>query len=224
MAGLPTNTKPDCGAPAPVADRRCRAEGAVRRLPTWPSCRDQEWTRRPGAVPPMRMIASWSRSPRIDRIQVCGAIERASGGLPSDHHADIHKLCSPQGLWISRPVDISTIGFADRLRFPRFPSKLEKRGNAHLRPHTHRPHSQPAKLISMGITHATPLLAPKAHGVAPLDTKSPIQVRGLKAHGSNATSPKPGCRPARPSTASTSRPSRWSARPKSWRLPPAMRG
>ena len=39
-----------------------------------------------------------------------------------------------------------TIGGADRLRFPRFPSKLEKRGNACLRPHTHRPR-QPGELI-----------------------------------------------------------------------------
>src|SRR6201993_3163774 len=44
------------------------------------------------------------------------------------------------------------------------------------------------------------------------------------AAASNATSPKPGCRLARPSTLSTSTPSRWSARPKSWRSPPAMRG
>jgi len=35
-----------------------------------------------------------------------------------------------------------TIGFADRLRFPRFPSQLGKRGNTPLRPHTHRHHSQ----------------------------------------------------------------------------------
>jgi hypothetical protein len=41
-----------------------------------------------------------------------------------------------------RPVDMWTIGVADRLRFPRFPSKLGKRGNARLRPHTHRRHSQ----------------------------------------------------------------------------------
>ena len=34
----------------------------------------------------------------------------------------------------ARPVD----HLHDRLRFPRFPSKLEKRGNAHLRPHIHR--------------------------------------------------------------------------------------
>jgi len=39
-------------------------------------------------------------------------------------------------------MDMWTIGFADRLRFPRFPSKLGRRGNARLRPHTHRRHSQ----------------------------------------------------------------------------------
>jgi putative transposase len=36
------------------------------------------------------------------------------------------------------PVDMWTIGVADRLRFPRFPSKLGGRGNARLRPHPHR--------------------------------------------------------------------------------------
>jgi hypothetical protein len=40
------------------------------------------------------------------------------------------------------PVDMWTIGVADRLRFPRFPSELGKRGNARLRPHTHRRHGQ----------------------------------------------------------------------------------
>jgi hypothetical protein len=39
-------------------------------------------------------------------------------------------------------MDMWTIGFADRLRFPRFPSQFGKRGNAPLRPHTHRHHSQ----------------------------------------------------------------------------------
>src|SRR5580704_14668239 len=42
----------------------------------------------------------------------------------------------------ARPVDMWTIGVADRLRFPRFPSELGKWGNAHLRPHTHRHYSQ----------------------------------------------------------------------------------
>src|SRR5208283_3501065 len=41
-----------------------------------------------------------------------------------------------------RPVDMWTIGFADRLRFPSFPSQLGKPGNARLRPHPHRHHSQ----------------------------------------------------------------------------------
>ena len=106
-----------------------------------------------------------------------GSSCRHSQTLLTARPVDI-KACGYQGLWIYGR-SASPTGCASR----RFPSKLEKRGNAHLRPHTHRHHSQPAKLISMGITHATPLLAPKAHGVAPLDTKSPIQVRGLKAHG-----------------------------------------
>ena len=32
-------------------------------------------------------------------------------------------------------MDMWTIGFTDRLRFPSFPSKLGKQGNARLRPH-----------------------------------------------------------------------------------------
>ena len=36
-----------------------------------------------------------------------------------------------------RPMDMWTIGFTERLRFPRFPSKLGRRGNARLRLHTH---------------------------------------------------------------------------------------
>jgi hypothetical protein len=33
----------------------------------------------------------------------------------------------------------ATIGFADRLRFPHFPSQLEKPGNARLRPQAPQP-------------------------------------------------------------------------------------
>ena len=47
-----------------------------------------------------------------------------------------------EDLWICGYVDMWTIGVADRLRFPRFPSELGKRGNARLRPHTHRRHSR----------------------------------------------------------------------------------
>jgi hypothetical protein len=39
-------------------------------------------------------------------------------------------------------MDMWMIGFTDRLRFPRFPSKLGKQGNARLRPHPHRGHRQ----------------------------------------------------------------------------------
>ena len=39
-------------------------------------------------------------------------------------------------------MDIWTIGVADRLRFLSFPSKPGRRGNARLRPHTHRRYSQ----------------------------------------------------------------------------------
>src|SRR5215472_12317544 len=46
------------------------------------------------------------------------------------------------------------------------------------------------------------------------------EIADAAAAGSNAISLKPGCRLARPSKPSTSRPSRWSARPRSWRLPP----
>jgi hypothetical protein len=42
-----------------------------------------------------------------------------------------------EGLWIC-----GRSAGADRLRFPRFPSELGKQGNARLRPHTHRHHSQ----------------------------------------------------------------------------------
>ena len=49
-----------------------------------------------------------------------------------------------------------TIGFAERLRFPRFPSKLEKRGNACLRPHTHRPRQQGELIIDDSKNHTRP--------------------------------------------------------------------
>src|SRR5262245_54766044 len=56
----------------------------------------------------------------------------------------------------AKPVGMWTIGFADRLRFPRFPSKLEKRGNARLCPHTHRRHSKQWKINLMGTFDAAP--------------------------------------------------------------------
>ena len=38
----------------------------------------------PGALPPMRMTASWSGSKRTDRIQVCGARSAPNGEFPAD--------------------------------------------------------------------------------------------------------------------------------------------
>src|SRR5207237_9142333 len=73
------------------------------------------------------------------------------GELPSDHHPEA--LVTPRHNRQERPVDMWTIGGADRLRFPRFPSKLEKRGNARLRPHTHRPRQQGKLIIDDSKTH-----------------------------------------------------------------------
>jgi hypothetical protein len=104
----------------------------VSRSSTWPLRRVEEWTRRPGALPPMRMTASWSRSGWIGRIQVCGAIERASGELPSDHHSDntpthdaeaisrkarlaVHRPCACSGVKALRNTSCAT---AARRRAP----------------------------------------------------------------------------------------------------------
>src|SRR5271157_4830280 len=68
-----------------------------------------------------------------------------------------------------------TIGGADRLRFPRFPSKLEKRGNARLRPHTHRPRQQGELIIDDSKNHTRPAERTNGVHVKSVDTKSPIQ-------------------------------------------------
>ena len=66
-------------------------------------------------------------------------LELLQRGAPAPEPRLSHAAANLRG----RPVDMWTIGFADRLRFPRFPSELGKRGNARLRPHTHRHNSQP---------------------------------------------------------------------------------
>ena len=45
---------------------------------------------------------------------------------------------TPRQVYQEDLVDMWTIGVADRLSFPRFPSKLGRRENARLRPHPHR--------------------------------------------------------------------------------------
>ena len=63
-----------------------------------------------------------------------GVKKRAPAPEPRLSHAAADLRRGPVGMW--------TIGVADRLRFPRIPSQLGKRGNARLRPHTHRHRSQ----------------------------------------------------------------------------------
>jgi putative transposase len=53
-----------------------------------------------------------------------------------------HGYHTPRQIYEERACGLWTIGFANRLRFPRIPSKLGKRGNARLRPHTHRHNRQ----------------------------------------------------------------------------------
>src|SRR5437667_3604998 len=101
------------------------------------------------------------------------------GELPSDHHPEA--LVTPRHNRQERPVDMWTIGFADRLRFPRFPSKLEKRGNARLRPHTHRHHSKRGKSIPMGILDAAPPAAQRGRRQNHLTPKAPYKPAPAKA-------------------------------------------
>jgi hypothetical protein len=49
---------------------------------------------------------------------------------------------TPRQIYQERLWICERSAFADWLRFPRFPSKLDKPGNARLRPHTHRHRSQ----------------------------------------------------------------------------------
>ena len=61
-------------------------------------------------------------------------------------------------------MDMWTIGFADRLRFPRFPSQLGKRGTARVRPHTHRHHSQQRDIDDSESGRVAPAVAVTAIG------------------------------------------------------------
>ena len=76
-----------------------------------------------------------------------------------------------------------TIGGADRPRFPRFSSKLEKRANARLPPHTHRPHQQGELIIDDSKNHTRP--AERTNGVHSnhLTPKAPYKPAPAKAGG-----------------------------------------
>src|SRR6201981_295661 len=73
--------------------------------------------------PRLALVAGWTFTTRSVSIRAW-VISHTASDLPG------------------RPVDMWTIGVADRLRFSRFPSELGSRGNAHLRPHPHRHYSQ----------------------------------------------------------------------------------
>jgi hypothetical protein len=144
----------------------------VSRLRTWPSRRDQEWTRRPGALPPMRMTASWSRSARIDRIQVCGAIDRASGELPSDHETFTNlghcKACGYVDDRLRRPAPL-----------PPLPEQARKAGKCSSSPtYPQAPRTREID-INENMRRGS-ACGPKRVHVKSLDTKRPIQVRARR--------------------------------------------
>ena len=114
--------------------------------------------------------------PHVKGVARCSAPD---GELPSDHHPEA--LVTPRHNRQERPVDMWTIGGADRLRFPRFPSKLEKRGNARLRPHTHRPRQQGELIIDDSKNHTRP--AERTNGVHSnhLTPKAPYKPAPAKA-------------------------------------------
>jgi hypothetical protein len=149
----------------------------VSRLRTWPSRRDQEWTRRPGDLPPMRMTASWSRSdPDRPNTSLWRAVDRASGELPSGSSPKHHKSRLPQSLW-GCGRSASPTGDA-----PRLPEQARKAGKCSPSPTSPQAPRTTTGLISMETSEAAPPPSDAPHQ-NPLDTKSPIQVRGLKAHG-----------------------------------------
>jgi hypothetical protein len=137
----------------------------------WLARRPREWACRLGALPPMRMTASWFGpvwNPPNTRVwrdvpRLMASSPRIITQKPWSRRA--HSVRE-------RPVDMWTIGGADRLRFPR---QLEKRGNARLRPHTHRPHQQGELIIDDPKNHTRPAERTNRVDVKSVDTKSPIQ-------------------------------------------------
>src|SRR5438132_13640436 len=112
------------------------------------------------------MVLDPDRSTEYKGVARCSAPD---GELPSDHHQKPWLRGGPIGK--KRPVDMWTIGGADRLRFPRFPSKLEKWGNARLRPHTHRPRQHGELIIDNSKNHTRPDERTNRVHVKSVDTK-----------------------------------------------------
>jgi hypothetical protein len=78
---------------------------------------------------------------------------------------------------------MGTIGGADRLRFPRFPSKLEKRGNARLRPHTTGPTKKGELMIDDSKNQRGPPNAQTESTSNQLAPKAPYKPAPAKAGG-----------------------------------------
>ncbi len=144
----------------------------MSRLRTWPSCRDQEWTRRPGASPPMRMTASWSDlsdrpNTSLWRDRSCQG--RAPLGLSSLTNLGHRKACGYVDDRLRRPAPL-----------PPLPEQARKPGKCSLSP-TYPQAPQPMReLISMGNIRCGFGDGPKRIHVKSLDTKSPIQVRARR--------------------------------------------
>src|SRR5262245_39685056 len=64
------------------ADCRLTIRGGGNRQLTWHRLPTERMGPPPGALPPMRMTASWSGSKRTYRIQVCGAKMRPMASSP----------------------------------------------------------------------------------------------------------------------------------------------
>jgi len=58
------------GFGAGLTDAPITIRGGVARTALWPSCRNPDRARRPGASPPMRMAASWCGSQRSPAYKI----------------------------------------------------------------------------------------------------------------------------------------------------------
>jgi transposase InsO family protein len=119
-----TGTLKDHGIPISMDGKgRCMDNIFVERM--WRSLKYEGST-----STPMR----WSPRPKLALALGLASTMRSASTEPRLSHAAANLP--------GRPMDMWRIGFADRLGFLRLPSELGKRGNARLRPHTHRRHGQ----------------------------------------------------------------------------------
>ena len=123
--------------------------GTLKRHPE--TARDHDQHGRQGPVHGQHLCRATVAQPQIrGGLPPClchcgrsqGGYRRLAGLLQHRAPAPEPRLSHTASNLPGRPVDMWTIGAADRLCFPRFPSELGKRGNARLRPHTHRHHNQ----------------------------------------------------------------------------------